>query len=484
MIYINLSIYYRKDRLIKCYYSQNIKASLCIRLQGSENGAFLSMYTPGGFRYFASVKLPILKVFPLEDGVMVKWMYDQKLLHVDFTKQNDHISFAYFTLTKHPLGDLRPLFMIDTDLQLISMIDTMYDVLFISDEIPICVLFDDATHQIIFAILRSNEDKINSMDYIESLKHNDSRHHIIKHISNTPEILLDFIDSEIQEPSIRPNQFEIVNSFEENEFIIVMHFSLLNQTKFYKWSLEEENYIFRTSLVQQLDNTRCIGSFEFLKQHDLSDSNICAFTSSRKLNNKESEYIRSKVKSRYDIETIVLFNDSSIQIFKGYLPLLELHLKNGINSLILIFKEDPNLEIVNLSNPKNTRVTLHLNNGDTVRYDFQYKSRMRDQTLQLCLEIMKVVLPISIYYKFYEHFVYILWLGNKKINLEPTAWEIFTELFFCLVDKNLSEPKVPTQTIDLHEKSLEFDRMMNSKTGHKIQSKLKLRLPKIVDQSS
>jgi hypothetical protein len=40
--------------------------------QGAGIKNYLSMYTIGGFRYFASVELPILDVFPLDDGIIIK----------------------------------------------------------------------------------------------------------------------------------------------------------------------------------------------------------------------------------------------------------------------------------------------------------------------------------------------------------------------------------------------------------------------------
>ena len=86
-----------------------------VKVYYEDNSPHLSMYTLGGFRYFASIQLPILAVFPLKDGVIVKCKYDEKLLKVSFNRMNKADSYAYLTLTKHPLEDIRALSLRDSD---------------------------------------------------------------------------------------------------------------------------------------------------------------------------------------------------------------------------------------------------------------------------------------------------------------------------------------------------------------------------------
>ena len=89
------------------------------------------MYTLGGFRYFASIGLPILNVFPLEDGVIVKCIYDPKTLKVDFKEPEKEVTYAYITITEHPLNDLHPLGKIEKGESIIDLIDTKYDLLYV-----------------------------------------------------------------------------------------------------------------------------------------------------------------------------------------------------------------------------------------------------------------------------------------------------------------------------------------------------------------
>lgn len=95
------------------------------------------MYSVGGFRYFASINLPILAVFPLEDGLIVKCVYDRNLIKVDLKSPKYDVTYAYITLSKHPLNDLHPLGRLDESGEVVDMINTTYDLLFVSQDLPV-----------------------------------------------------------------------------------------------------------------------------------------------------------------------------------------------------------------------------------------------------------------------------------------------------------------------------------------------------------
>lgn len=138
-----LNFHSSKDKLVKCYYTQVSAIERISPKMMKPTPMHVSMYTSGGYRYFsATINLPILKVFPLEDGLLLKCVYDPKL--VEPTKHTldsqPDIGYCYVSLTKHPLDDLCIVGMKEGD-----EIDDMYyqDLLFVSDKLPIAVLFDD-----------------------------------------------------------------------------------------------------------------------------------------------------------------------------------------------------------------------------------------------------------------------------------------------------------------------------------------------------
>jgi hypothetical protein len=88
---------------------------------------------------------------------------------------------------------------------------------------------------------------------------------------------------------------------------------------------------------------------------------------------------------------------------------------------------------------------------------------------------MKVILPIQTYIKIYQHFIF---LNNDLSRSTPSPWEIFTELFFVLLDKNLQESRSAIKKSDFSSGSPEFDKMMTSRAGKKFQNKLKFLMPK------
>ena len=193
--------------------------------EGIKNRHYLSLYTIGGFRYFVSIQLPILQVFPLEDGLIVKCKYDPKLLRVSFKEMRRDPSYAYITLTDHPLEDLRPLAIkySEKDVEptfgarktLHNMIDTKYDLLFVSDTIPIAVLFDEIKSEVVFATLRRNKNDNPDVDFSEDVSFESffkkERHNVISHISNTSQLVLNQVMTDFIDSGVKPDQFEIVD---------------------------------------------------------------------------------------------------------------------------------------------------------------------------------------------------------------------------------------------------------------------------------
>jgi hypothetical protein len=65
----------------------------------------LVITTRGGQEFIASTKMPLLDVFPLEDGLLLKCLYKP-----EYVSSTDNLH-SYFTLTGHPLNDIYPLAM-------------------------------------------------------------------------------------------------------------------------------------------------------------------------------------------------------------------------------------------------------------------------------------------------------------------------------------------------------------------------------------
>ena len=61
-----------------------------------------------------------------------------------------------------------------------------------------------------------------------------ARNKKLTHISAYKQVILNLVDSDYSVGEIKPDRFEIVNSFEKDVFIVVLHFSQLRQVRFYK----------------------------------------------------------------------------------------------------------------------------------------------------------------------------------------------------------------------------------------------------------
>ena len=68
------------------------------------------VYSSGGTKYIVPVSIKILKIFPLEEGLIIQCEYDPNNIRFSLSTLNsEEHSFAYLTLNSHPLNDLHPL---------------------------------------------------------------------------------------------------------------------------------------------------------------------------------------------------------------------------------------------------------------------------------------------------------------------------------------------------------------------------------------
>ena len=70
----------------------------------SFEGSRLTIVTKGGQEFIQNTKLPILAVYPLEDGLIVKCQFNHDLEHYDL--QGQVKGMCYLTVVGHPLNDI------------------------------------------------------------------------------------------------------------------------------------------------------------------------------------------------------------------------------------------------------------------------------------------------------------------------------------------------------------------------------------------
>lgn len=475
---------------------------------------YLTFHSIGGFRYVISSELPILKVFALEDGVIVKCLYNPKMLKVQFQRTNlrqkfereslgnsEGGTYAYMTLTKHPYEKVYSLALrgqsaLDTK----NMIDCCQDLLYVCDKLPIAIYFDESTSEVVFCTLRNNmtapvqeegvldfdtlfrkePDELKECEFMDcpsrsttgsaaKLKcpHEKPEPRLLAQVSSYSEIMLNPLGKDMIESGVKPDQFEIVNSFEENVFIIALQFSLLNETRFYRCQLGSYGEVFSVKLSAKVENSVKIHSIEFLRQSDMFIPKICQKQTARRNQNPEIEYLKERISYEFDKEILLLDSSGTLNIYKGDLPLLAL--LNDTDLPRLIPSLSPKLQITNISNPKKSRISLHFNDKDSQRFDFQFKGKLRDYCLQSCLHLMQKLLPLQVFYKFYEHFLYVVFI-TKQQSSQQSAWQVFTELFFSVLERNFSEGG----QVEMGEKLTAFEKMMGSKTARSLLKGLKI----------
>lgn len=203
---------------------------------------------------------------------------------------------------------------------------------------------------------------------------------------------------------------------------------------------------------------------------------VCSRQSHKKNPNPEAEYFKAKIKYDFNKEVLMLDDNGSLHIYKGDFPLISFLNDLDLPKLIPEISGKSNKMITGLSNPKNSRVTLHLNTGEAHRIDFQFKGKLRDLVIQTSIEVMKHILPMETFCKFYEHLLYVLFIPHPEANLSTaSSWKIFTELFFVLLDKRIEDSSHSSGQIE--KKISAFEKMLGSKTGAKLLKGLKPSLP-------
>ena len=74
------------------------------------NTTKINIVTSGGTKYIVPASIKILRVFPLEEGLIFQCEYNPDAIRFTLGPLDpDSISFAYLSLNGHPLNDLRPL---------------------------------------------------------------------------------------------------------------------------------------------------------------------------------------------------------------------------------------------------------------------------------------------------------------------------------------------------------------------------------------
>lgn len=83
---------------------------------------------------------------------------------------------------------------------------------------------------------------------------------------------------------------------------------------------------------------------------------------------------------------------------------------------------------------------------------------------------MQQILPLDVFYKFYEHFLYIIFIPKLKSDQpETSTWKIFTELFFSVLDRKFTK----SRPIDFGKSTSAFEQMMSSRTAKQLMKGLK-----------
>ena len=208
------------------------------------------------------------------------------------------------------------------------------------------------------------------------------RNTLIPHISNESKILMNIVKTDLIETGVKPNSFEIVNSFDENVFVIVMHFSLLCETRFYTCHIDSVSNLFSVQLTGKIENIVKICTIEFLSQNDMFIPKICSKQNTKKYENCEADIIKNKIKESFNIEIILLDSDGSLHFYKGEFLLISFVPGSEVHKSIISKGQYLDDTIVDLSNPKGSRLTVHLTKGQAFRFDFQFKGKLRNFLLQ------------------------------------------------------------------------------------------------------
>ena len=157
-------------------------------------------------------------VYPIENGIIAKVRYDRDKLVFDpnhIKKDNSSNSslfgrpslkeWTYMTITDHPLDDIHPLAFVDSMGSKKNMVQTHLEIVHVAYKIPLIILYNPATQQTIFGLIKNCSDSFEEMrphediheeglKYIRSIEP-DSRHPDIFNMSKEHKLVIEEVFS-------------------------------------------------------------------------------------------------------------------------------------------------------------------------------------------------------------------------------------------------------------------------------------------------
>ncbi len=120
----------------------------------------IRIYSRGGSEFIVPMLLNVENVFPIENGIIIKALYnrDQATFdpwnagnNTDKLMDDDAQKYAYFSIEGHPLNDLHPLRIGGNNSDLLQ---TSMDILHMEYKIPLVILFDKEKFKVIIGLLK------------------------------------------------------------------------------------------------------------------------------------------------------------------------------------------------------------------------------------------------------------------------------------------------------------------------------------------
>ena len=230
----------------------------------------MKIYSSGGFRYVIGTDLRILEVFPLEDGLLIKCLRDSDTLPFRAVNaEEQQREFAYITLTRHPLNDLKPLFLLNDEQKTEDLIAHKIDVFFVSSKgmflstepliliVPFVLYRDLKSHELCFALLRRNaEDDDDGTNYIFSLDNETNRHDRLRFVAKNPELLLHTVHREpLDSMDARPSACLLTDTLSGQDFCVALYYKDAHLLRFYECTVGRAvKCVTRVQRMIQLDD--------------------------------------------------------------------------------------------------------------------------------------------------------------------------------------------------------------------------------------
>lgn len=109
---------------------------------------------------------------------------------------------------------------------------------------------------------------------------------------------------------------------------------------------------------------------------------ICNKQNVKRIQNFEGEIVKYKTKENLNREILLLDTNGSLHFYKGDYQLISFLPGSEVHKAIISKGQYLDDIIEDLSNPKSSRITLHLTKGQAFRFDFQFKGKLRNFILQ------------------------------------------------------------------------------------------------------